>query len=237
MGRFTADDNLVAQKFFQQAIDVDPTFTGGYSGLAEAQLYAVITFGTRSLLDVQKPVEALARQAVALDSADPESRLGLGITMLMSGDFGGAESEIEQALAISPNLAIAHGARGLTLIYSGRPKEGLAAIQDSIRLNPRDPTRVTLLQNVAVGLYFCREYEAANRTIRLVPHYPNPYRWLAAALGQLGRTDEAREALQKAIAAAPAVFEMYVRQRPPWFRPEDYAHMLEGLHKAGMPEQ
>ena len=151
LGKFTANDNLVAQRFFQQAIDVDPTFTGGYSGLAEAQLYAVITFGTRSLLDVQKPVEALARQAVALDSADPEARLGLGITMLMSGDFGGAESEIEQALAISPNSAIAHGARGLTLIYSGRPKEELAAIQESIRLDPRDPTRVMLLQNVESG--------------------------------------------------------------------------------------
>jgi adenylate cyclase len=138
-------------------------------------------------------------------------------------------------------LAVAHGMRGVTLIYSGRPKEGLAAIQESIRLDPRDPTRAFFLLNVAVGLYFCREYEAAteaaNRAIRLVPHYPNTYRWLAAALGQLGRTDEAREALQKAVAVAPAVFEMYVRQRAPWFRPEDHAHMLEGLHKAGMPEQ
>jgi adenylate cyclase len=89
LGKFTADDNLVAQRLFQRAIDVDPTFTGGYSGLAVAQLYAVITFGTRSLLDVQKNVEALARQAVALDSADPVARSGLGITMLMSGDFGG----------------------------------------------------------------------------------------------------------------------------------------------------
>ena len=201
----------------------------------------MITFGTRSLLDVQKPVEALARQAVALDNADPVARSGLGITMLMSGDFEGAEREAEQALAISPNLARAHGMRGLTLIYSGRPREGLAAIQENIRLDPRDPTRVSLLQNAAVGLYFCREYEAAaeaaNRAIRLVPHYPNTYRRLAAALGQLGRTAEAGEALQTAIAAAPAVFEIYVRQRPPWFRPEDYAHMLEGLLKAGMPEQ
>jgi tetratricopeptide (TPR) repeat protein len=93
------------------------------------------------------------------------------------------------------------------------------------------------LQNVAVGLYFCREYEAAaeaaNRAIRLAPHYPNTYRWLAAALGQLGRTAEAGEAPQKAIAVAPAVFEMYVRQRQPWFRPEDYAHMLDGLHRPG----
>jgi adenylate cyclase len=30
---------------------------------------------------------------------------------------------------------------------------------------------------------------------------------------------------------------MYVRDRAPWFRPEDDAHMLDGLHKAGMPEQ
>ena len=239
--KFTADDNLVAQRFFQQAVDLDATFTGGYSGLAGAQFWAAGVFGARSLLEVQKPVEALARQAVALDSADPAARSWLGITLFLSGDLGGATDEIELALAISPNLALAHGMRGVTLIYSGRPKEGLAAIQESIRLDPRDPTRAFFLQNVAVGLYFSREYEAAteaaNRTIRLVPQYPNTYRWLAAALGQLGRTAEAQEALQKAIAVAPAVFEMYVSQRAPWFRPEDHAHMLEGLRKAGMPEQ
>jgi hypothetical protein len=35
--------------------------------------------------------------------------------------------------------------------------------------------------------------------------------------------------LEKAIAIAPATFDMYVRQRVSWHRPEDYAHMLEGL--------
>jgi adenylate cyclase len=29
------------------------------------------------------------------------------------------------------------------------------------------------------------------------------------------------------------MFDMYVHTRPPWFRPEDYAHMLDGLRKAG----
>jgi hypothetical protein len=69
------------------------------------------------------------------------------------------------------------------------------------------------------------------------PDHPLTYRWLAAALGQLGRTAEAKEALEKAIAVAPALFDMYVRKRVPWHRPEDHAHMLEGLHKAGMPEK
>ena len=50
---------------------------------------------------------------------------------------------------------------------------------------------------------------------------------------QLGRIDEAKEALEKAIAIAPAAFDMFVRGRVPWMRVEDYAHMLEGLRKAG----
>jgi adenylate cyclase len=93
------------------------------------------------------------------------------------------------------------------------------------------------LNQVALGLYFSREYEAAVETakgaIRSHPNFSLAYRWFAAALGQLGRTTEAKEALEKAIAIAPTSFDMYVRQRVPWHRPEDYAHMLDGLRKAG----
>ena len=73
----------------------------------------------------------------------------------------------------------------------------------------------------------------AKRGIRSYPEFPLIYRWLTAALGQLGRLYEAKEALEKAIAVGPASFEMYVRKRVPWMRPEDHAHMLEGLRKAG----
>jgi adenylate cyclase len=75
--------------------------------------------------------------------------------------------------------------------------------------------------------------DAANHAIRSYPNYPNPYRWLAAALGQLGRIEEAKQSLEKAIEIAPASFDMYVRERAPWRPPEDHAHMLEGLRKAG----
>jgi adenylate cyclase len=93
------------------------------------------------------------------------------------------------------------------------------------------------LNQVALGLYFSCEYEAAVETakgaIRSHPDFSLAYRWLAAALGQMGRTAEAKEALEKAITIAPGSFDMYVRQRVPWMRPEDHAHMLEGLRKAG----
>lgn len=126
---------------------------------------------------------------------------------------------------------------GTTLMFSGRPKEGLTALERSIRLDPRYPRSAVRLMQVALALYLSREYaaavEAAKRAIRSYPDYPNTYRWLAAALGQLGRIEEAKEALEKAIAIVPASFEMYVRSGVPWMRPQDHAHMLEGLRKAG----
>jgi adenylate cyclase len=155
------------------------------------------------------------------------------------GDHEGALAEAERALALSPNLAHAHGTLAATLIFSGQPQEGLAALERYIRLDPHNPAagRLNLL---TMGLYFSHEYEAAaeaaKRTIRSNPDYPLPYRWLAAALGQLGRTAEAEEALERAIEIAPGSFDMYVRLRVPWHRPEDYAHMLEGLRKAGWRE-
>jgi adenylate cyclase len=51
--------------------------------------------------------------------------------------------------------------------------------------------------------------------------------------GHATRDDPLRLAFEKAIAIAPATFDMYVRQRVPWHQPEDHAHMLEGLRKAG----
>jgi adenylate cyclase len=96
---------------------------------------------------------------------------------------------------------------------------------------------VNRLTQVALAHYFCRDYEgavrAAERAIRSFPDFPSPYRWLAAALGELGRIADARDALDKAIAISPSSFEFQVGNRPLWFRPEDHAHMLEGLSKAG----
>jgi adenylate cyclase len=210
-----------------QAIEIDTAFAGGYKGLAVAYMNTAALLQTRNQTEAYSSAEALSRRAIALDGTDAEAHSCLPAAMLCHGDYEGALAEAEVALAMSPNLALAHGAFGETLIHSGRLKEGLAAVETSIRLDPRDPKLVIRLNNLAVGLYFVGEYEAAfeaaKRAVRSNPEYPLPYRWLAAALGQLGRIAEAKDALEKAIAIAPATFDMYVRQRVPWHRPEDHA--------------
>jgi len=235
LGKANADDNARAESFFRRAIGLDPNFAGGYYGLASAQHQGARLFHTRDLAEAQSSAEALARQAIALDPADAQAHAFLAITLMQGGDHEGARAEAEQALIINPNLARAHGSLGATLIFSGRPQEGLAALRICIRLDPRDPELVIRWLQVAQAHYFSHEYEAAveaaTRAVRTFPDYPTAYRWLAPALGQLGRTGEAKAALAKAMA--PLAFDLHVRNRVPWMRPEDHAHMLEGLRKAG----
>lgn len=237
LSRGTADEDVIAEKFFRQAIDLDPTFGGGYSALALYQLQAAAVYQRLRLSDAQCSAELLARRAVALDGADAEARSCLGWALQARGEADDALAEIERALSMSPNLAIAHGHRGATLIFAGRPKDGLAALEACIRLDPRDPYLAVRLLHVACGLYFCREYDAsikaAKRLIRSYPDFPMIYRWSAAAFGQLGRITEANEELEKAVSRAPGALDMYVRKRAPWFRPEDHAHLVDGLRKAG----
>ena len=237
LSKVTVEDFTIALKLFETGTHLDPGFAGCYSGLALGRLQASAVYQLVDPVEAQSSAELFARRAVALDGANADALSCLGWALQARGELAGALAEIEQALAMSPNLAVAHWHRGAVLIFLGRPKEGLASIDTSIRLDPRNPFSVIRLLHITCGLYFSGEYEAtvdaAGRLIRSYPDFPMVYRWSAAALGQLGRNTEAKDALDKAMNLAPAAFNMYVRNRVPWFRPEDHAHLLDGLRKAG----
>jgi adenylate cyclase len=223
--------------YFERAVHLDPSFAGSYSELARAQFNATVDFQMGNLEDVLVSAEALIRQTLQLDPSDSEARSTLSHVSRLRGDVEAAVIEAERALATNPNLATAHQALGSALICSGRAKGGLAALDTSMRLDPRSPMSAWRLNFEVVGLYYSHQYPAvigvAQRVIRSYPNFPHPYRWLAAALGQLGRIEEANEALTRAVLVVPGSFDMYVRNRVRWMRPEDHAHMLEGLRRAG----
>ena len=237
LSHVTAGENALAEKFFRQSIELDPAFAGGHTGLAYALANAGNTFQQMDFNEAMGAAEASARRAVALDATDAEAHAVLSGTLAGRGDVAGALIEAEHARSLSPNLASAHGALSMLLIYSGRAREGIAAHQTCARLDPRDPRLGWRLHRVALGHYFIGEYAAARDAAELAiseyPEFPTPYRVLAAALGQLGQGEGAKRALDRAISLRPAAFEWFVRQRPPGFRPEDYEHVIEGLRKAG----
>jgi adenylate cyclase len=237
LSAFTAADTERARDLFQQAIDLDANFVGGYYGLAAAWLQFSNTFMLGSLAEAVAAAETLARQAVAIDATDAEARACLGRVLTTMGDPEGGRTEIARALAISPNLAVAHNTLGTISVFAGSPRQGIISLERGLRLDPRDPRSGITVNQIVIAHYYCQDYEqavaAARRVISAYPEHPLVHRWLAAALGQLGRSAEARAALDVALTRNPASFDVYVRRRVPWHRPEDHAHMVEGLRKAG----
>jgi adenylate cyclase len=233
----TADDNQAAQGFFRQAIDLDPTFARAYAGLSGALDRAGIVWHTRDLAEAQRLAEELARQAVSLDGNDASAHVRLAAALVMHGDLRGAREEAQRALAMDPNEADAYGILGVSLLYDGEPEKGLLGLEEQLRRDPFGPASHTRRGQIAIAQYLRGDYEAAvaaaRQAIRLFPGNSARYRWLAAALGQLGRTDEAGEVLAAAASFGSADFDMHVRQRPPWLRPDEHEHMLDGLRKAG----
>jgi adenylate cyclase len=230
-------ENQESKRCFQRAIELDPKFAAGYLGLAGATIAEASLFQTRGFDEEMEETIALAQRAISLDPMDAVGYGLLSIALTLLGDYEGGLAEARRALEISPSLAFGRSAFGVALLYSGQPQEGIDSLRRALRHDPYDPFRLIRLSQIVMGHYYLRESEVAvsvaKETIRSYPDHPIVYRWLAAALGQLSRIGEAREALHKAISIAPKSFDMYVRQRHPRYRPEDYEQMLEGLRKAG----
>ena len=178
-----------------------------------------------------------ARHALDLDPNDANALAVRALAVGNLGDFAACADYAERALAIDRSCVLAYRAKGWRRIFTGRPVEGRETILYGIRLDPRMESNPSVRSIIAMSYYFERDYETAvAEAARLIadrPGHPWAYRWLAAALGQLGRVDEARAALDKAIGAAPDSFRLFVEQRMPWMGQAIFDHMLEGLRKAG----
>jgi adenylate cyclase len=234
-GRIGKAENEAAKTFFQRAIDLDPGFATPYAGLAFAILAQAWLYQTRSMSEALDEALPVAQKAISLDPMDAFANCAVASAGFLRGDYDGALAAARQALSINPNSALAHELFGSTLVFSGHPRDGIESLRMAMRLDPRALRTQHRRLHVSIGYYFLREYEASIEAAKeVVRSYPElGTRSLAAALGQAGRFDEAKQALQQTMAVAPRSFEMYVRHRAAWFRPEDHGHILEGLRKAG----
>jgi len=237
LGKADAAGNDAARRLFERAIELDQMFAAAYARLSFSCLWAGARYLTMNLEEATRLGVMHARKAVELDPGDADAQSELAGVLWVWGDMDNALVIARQALSINSNCALAHWVMGAVLIFTGRMAEGRQALGVFERLSPRDAVIAQAHGVIAISYYLDRDFErcvgAARRQLSAHSGYTLTYRWLAAALGQLGRTEEARAALEKSIAISPREFDVYVRNRVPWHRPEDHEHMLEGLRKAG----
>jgi TolB-like protein len=233
-------ENQLARSFFQRAIDCDPNYASAFGALAWCHMMSASIYSEMTVAEGCSLGEPLVRKAIALDENNTEARARLALKALLQGDLEGALEDAQEVIFVDRNCADALGVKGAALVYSGRREEGRMALQQYLKLSPRDPARPIRLTQIAVSLYLDGGYQeaalTARQTIRQYPKHPFAYRWLAASLGQLGRAEEAQAVVLTLQENSPQSFEMYVRRRPPQYCSVEYAPMLDGLRKAGWKE-
>ncbi len=235
--RFAQPESEQARTWFSRAVALDPEFAPGYYGQALILLHDGSGYIPNTAPDWQPRGEALAMQAVALDPLDSGAHAMLGLARMVRGDHAGSLEATRRALELNPNDAIAHGTHGATLVFDGRPLEGLLSLATALRLNPRDPRLRVRHAHIGLGHYFAGQLEQAEATARRIisewPSFNVGPRLLAMVLAELGRLEEARAALQDALAVSAAPFDDFSNARMPWYRPCDHARAAAALRLAG----
>ena len=237
LSRFNGANLELAREFFEQAIALDATFPAPYSHLAMTYIEEGYIYVMRPAEEALRLAEAAALKALEHDPTDAEAQASAAFATMVKGSEEGIPERLAHALASNPNSPWVHGMQGAFLVWNGRTSEGRRHLEIALRLSPRDPRCAWFRHQIVVSHYFERDYasaaEAARQAITLHSYYPQPHRWLAAALGQLGRVAEARLALRRAREVFPRSFELYVEHRPVWFRIDQHEHLRDGLRKAG----
>ena len=132
-----------------------------------------------------------------------------------------------------------HVVLGLALHYSGCSEEALGCFDRALALDPFHPEMY--LQYQAQAVYQLGRYSEAaallRRRILRNPDTDISRVLLAAAYGQMGQFEPAREAWREALRVNPAYSLEHRRKVLPYKNPEDLEKFINGLRKAGLPEE
>jgi adenylate cyclase len=230
----TREGNKQARRMFQQAIDIDSSYSSAYAALSWSHLfdflYGWTVFPEKSLERAQD----LAKKALSLDETSALAHSALGTVYLRRKQYELAIGELQQAIKLNPNDTQSQSQLGSVMLYSGRKDAAIYWLESALRLNPH--ISFGDLMVLGQAYYLSGRYEDAitilNTGLAENPNYVGYYIMLAAAYARAGRIEAAKRPAREVLRLDP-FFE--VGSYGTVFRnPEDRSGIIDGLRKAGL---
>jgi adenylate cyclase len=193
-----------------------------------------------------KRADELAARAIAVDANNPFGHVAKGNALRIERRFEDAIAEFERALALDPNLAEAYGSLGFIQYAIGQYQRAIEFFDKAIRLSPQNQQLAFWNTGKGLAYFGLQQYDQAiewsRRAIAINPNFEGPLIVLAAALALSGHDAEARDAEQRCVELSKFknVAVLKAVAPPPSADPRARAtfdRIVEGLRKAGMPEE
>jgi adenylate cyclase len=203
----TPDHYALAKRTAEEAIALDPEFTGGYRTLGWVHLMEMLSGISESPKESLRLARELALKICHMDDSDPLNHGLLGIVHLYSKDRQKSISAIRRSLELDPNSARAHFYLAWAL-SSESSKEAVASAQNAIRLNPLDQKFLSMCYlRLGIDHAFMEKYEEAitelEEALRIRPKHWIAILYIIGAHSCAGHEEEARARTKELLRLQP----------------------------------
>jgi adenylate cyclase len=236
-------------KLCERALALDPNNHGALVVLSLK--YSLLVLNNRSAdpnADLKRADELVSR-ALALYPDSPYGHFFKGAIFMAQSRLDDAIAEYQRALVLEPAAAEAYDGLGVTYARIGDYEKSLEFLDKAIRLSPHDPLLYDWYSDKADAYFGLKDYDQAiewdRRAIATNPDKQSEHAALIAALALTGRDAEAREALQRYLALfpdGPRTIVAWKARKAQLINPdphylEQWDRVIEGMRKAGLPEE
>ena len=230
---------LKGEALCHQALELDPNHAAAWALLGDHQ-YQLLVYGFRKgNARTWNTIVENAERAMRLDPGDPNFAGFLASTLFWSGKWDDALALSDRLVRDYPLLVKCRLIRASALFQAGEHRAATETYDVALRMSPNASDNYQYQTLNAFAHYCLENYPAAlswaDEALRAVA-FPQALGIRAAALGQLGPTDEASRAAARFLEVFPDTTATRHCRNFRWRNQSDIDRYRDGLIKAGLPE-
>jgi adenylate cyclase len=236
--RQTKADFEASISLFREAVALDPALSIARAYLATTMVQGIQFGWIQSTRELWTTAMSLAESSVRLDPRSSFAFSILSYLQAIDGHYEAAMAASQRAVELNPYDMGARGVLGMCHFVIGEHRKAIELFSMAAQRGNSDPRYQWAALN-AFSHYLVGQYDAALSWAREAlysnPHHLQVLAVRAAALAQLGRSEEAAKAAETLLCSFPGLtVERHLRNFR-WKAPSDIAHYRDGLLKAGVP--
>ncbi|NQV45204.1 MAG: winged helix-turn-helix domain-containing protein [Rhodospirillales bacterium] len=238
--KFTADDNLEAQRLLLKSQHLDPNFGEPAAWWAYAVILGMVYWDIPPSDDVLDEALAACNRALSIDRQNASFHALQARVLLAMKEYDSAISANQAAISLNPTLAAAHCGLGDSLAYEARYEESIGHFEKAIALSPNDPQLWAFYSYGALAHILNQNFHQALEWLGHASIMPNCQYWTTAhkivANAYLDRSQEAETEKTKLLRQHPGFSLAFTREKLFYLKQHDQIEFyLKGLEMAGIP--